>query len=154
MDTKKLVYVILVVTVVVALALSNVWFFTENESLQSQVNSLETENAALVGVNSNLESDNDRLQTDIAELESNKENLETQISNLQTTNSALEGQVSNLDSQIDDLTNQIEDLMAPKVINLGLGHLTIDHLKDSPRFMFVDGYVILGVKPHTSQKYM
>lgn len=135
MDKKKIIYVILVVAAVAILALSNVWLFMGTENLHSQINSLESENSALLDANSNLQSVNGQLQTEISQLrtekidlETSKDNLESQINTLQTDKTNLQADKTNLqtektalEGQVSDLTNQVDDLMAPNLINLGLG---------------------------------
>jgi len=63
---KTKVGLIVCAILVVALAFSNVWFFLGNESLQNQVNTLET--------------DKNTLQTQVSSLEANKSQLESQVS--------------------------------------------------------------------------
>lgn len=69
---------------IVTLVISSLWLYTTVESLQRQVNALQTD----------------------------KDNLQTQINNLETDNTNLQNQVNNLQSQIDSLNTTYQDYVA------------------------------------------
>ncbi|MEJ5327825.1 MAG: hypothetical protein WHU54_06225 [Candidatus Bathyarchaeia archaeon] len=86
---KTKVGLIVCAVLVIALTLSNMWFFLENETLQNQVNSLQTQV-------SSLEGDKNQLESQVNDLETDKTNMQTQINALNEEIASLESQILNL----------------------------------------------------------
>jgi len=103
------------VALVVLLAISNVWFFNRNQSLQDLRSALETQN-------SDLQVQIDTLQTQNTNLQSQISNLQGQINSLKTKNDQLQSQQEILQSEVDalqtqnvNLQDEIEVLKAPQL---------------------------------------
>ena len=115
MNKQKIVYVVLVVILVTILAISNVWFFMRTESLQNQVNTLETDKNSLQSQVSNLETDKSQLESQVSSLQANKSSLETQVDSLNSQIGNLQNDVEYGESEIVRLNNIIENLKSEAV---------------------------------------
>ena len=108
---------------IVILAISSLWLFTEVNSLQSQVSTLETDNSSLQSQVSSLSTDKNNLESQVSSLETwldgNKTLLQTTINErnqletwLDGNVTAYESQIATLNSQIDSLNDQINNLQS------------------------------------------
>jgi chaperonin cofactor prefoldin len=95
---KRKPLLIVCAVLIVILAISNVLFLMQVESLKNQVNS--------------LEADKNSLQSQVSSLEADKSSLESQVNNLQEEKNTLKNQVDSLNSQVNSLNSQIANLTA------------------------------------------
>ena len=112
---KRKVALIICAVLVVILAISNVWFFMEAESLKNQVNTLETDKNSLQSQVSNLETDKSQLESQVSSLQANKSSLETQVDSLNSQIGNLQNAVEYGESEIVRLNNIIENLKSEAV---------------------------------------
>ena len=111
---KTKVGLIVCAVLVVVFAFSNVWFFLENESLQNQVNTLET--------------DKINLQSQVDSLDAQIESLNTQIASLNSEISSLNSQIAALQNKTKWLEYEIDVLRGPEqvVVNYLEGNFGFD----------------------------
>jgi len=103
------------VVLVVLLAISNVWFFNRNQSLQNLRSALETQNSDLQKQIDTLQTQNTNLQSQISSLQSQINNLKTQNGQLQSQQEILQSEVDALQTQNNGLQDEIEALKAPQL---------------------------------------
>jgi len=101
---------------IVILAISSLWLFTEVNSLQSQVSTLETDNSSLQSQVSSLSTDKNNLESQVSSLETwldgNITDYESQIATLNTQINSLNAQITSLQSEIDSLNTTYHDYVA------------------------------------------
>lgn len=99
---------------IVILAISSLWLFTEVNSLQSQVSTLETDNSSLQSQVSSLSTDKNNLESQVSSLEtwldSNKTLLQATINERNQLQTWLNGNITNYESQLTAKDNQIQSL--------------------------------------------
>jgi predicted nuclease with TOPRIM domain len=145
-DLAKTIALVVCAILAVSLAATTVWFYTQNNNQQNQINNLQNDKATLQNQISILELEKSNLQTQLTELQESSITKDSQISDLQNQIQSKTSELTNLTYQLDTLNTQVTQLTAqldnvkePHLINYQVG--ASDHRENDEYYLEIYGQV-------------
>ena len=138
-DLAKTIALIICAIFAISFAATTVWFYTQNNNQQNQINNLQNDKATLQNQISILELDKSNLQSQLTELQESSSTNDSQIADLQNQIQSKTSEITNLyyqldllNTQVTQLTAQLDHVKEPRLVNSKVG--ASDHRENDQQY--------------------